>query len=78
MIVDGNPAETRTVNKIGMERNGVSEETQASLRQVYKLLFREGLSSSNALTKIESELNGSPEIQHLVAFVRASERGISK
>jgi UDP-N-acetylglucosamine acyltransferase len=78
MIVDGNPAETRTVNKVGMERNGVSEETQAALRQAYKLLFREGLSSSNALAKIEAELNGSPEIQHLVAFVRASERGISK
>jgi UDP-N-acetylglucosamine acyltransferase len=78
MLVDGNPAETRTVNKVGMERNGVSEEAQAALRQAYKLLFREGLTNSNALARIESELAVFPEVQHLVRFVRASERGISK
>ncbi len=78
MLVDGNPAETRTVNKVGMERNGISEDAQAALRQAYKILFREGLTSSNALTRIESELSTFPEVQHLVRFVRASERGISK
>src|SRR5207249_6816737 len=78
MIVDGNPAETRTVNKVGMERNGVSEDAQGALRQAYKVLFREGLASSNALARIEAELEAFPEIQHLVHFVRASERGISK
>ena len=41
MLVDGNPAETRTINKIGMERKGVSEESQLALRQAYKILFRE-------------------------------------
>jgi len=78
MIADGNPAETRTVNKVGLERNGVSEETQAALRQAYKFLFREGLTIPNALAKIEKELTTLPEIQQLVNFVRASERGISK
>src|SRR6185503_1689917 len=28
MMADGNPAETRTINKVGMERNGVSEKAQ--------------------------------------------------
>jgi len=78
MIADGNPAETRTINKIGMERNGVSEEGQTALRQAYKILFREGLTIPNALAKIESELSKFPEIQYLVNFVRTSERGISK
>ena len=78
MIVDGNPGETRTINKVGMERNGVSEEAQTALRQAYKMLFREGLTISNALAKIESELPSLPEVKHLVQFVRASERGISK
>jgi UDP-N-acetylglucosamine acyltransferase len=78
MIVDGNPAETRTINKIGMERNGVSEEAQTAMRQAYKILFREGLTIPNALAKIESELPKLPEIQHLVNFVRTSERGITK
>ena len=78
MIVDGNPAETRTVNKVGMERNGVSAEAQTALRQAYKILFREGLTIPNALARIEVELPPLPEIQHLVRFVRTSERGISK
>jgi len=78
MIVDGNPAETRTINKIGMERNGVSEEAQLALRQAYKILFREGLTMPNALARIELELPKLSEVEHLVNFVRTSERGITK
>lgn len=78
MLVDGNPGQTRTVNKVGMERNGVSEEAQTAIKQAYKLLFREGLTIPNALARIEAELPSLPEIQHLVAFARASERGLSK
>jgi UDP-N-acetylglucosamine acyltransferase len=78
MLADGNPAETRTVNKIGMERNSVSEDAQNALRSAYKILFREGLTISNALERIERELPSLPEIQLLVQFVKSSERGISK
>jgi UDP-N-acetylglucosamine acyltransferase len=78
MMADGNPAETRTINKIGLERNGVSEEGLTALRQAYKILFREGLTISNALVKVEAELPHLPEVQHLIWFVRTSERGISK
>ncbi len=78
MIVEGNPAETRTINKIGLERNGVSNEAQTALRRAYKIIFREELSVPNALLKIEEELPPLPEVQHLVQFIRASERGITK
>jgi UDP-N-acetylglucosamine acyltransferase len=78
MIGDGNPTVTRTINKVGMERNGVSEKAQTALRQAYKILFREGLTIPNALAKIEKKLPRLPEIKHLVNFVRSSERGISK
>ena len=78
MLADGNPAQTRTVNKVGLERRGVSEEAQAALKQAYKLLFREGLTISNALVKIEADLPPLPEIQHLLQFARTSERGLSK
>lgn len=78
MLADGNPAKTRTINKIGLERRGVSEEAQAALKKAYKILFREGLIISNALAQIEAELPPLPEIQHLVQFARKSERGLSK
>jgi UDP-N-acetylglucosamine acyltransferase len=78
MLADGNPAETRTINKIAMERLGVSEEAQTALRAAFKILFREGLTVSNALAKVEKKLPPLPEILHLVKFIRASERGIGK
>lgn len=78
MLADGNPAETRTINKVAMERLGVSEKAQTELRNAYKILFREGLTVSNALAKIEKKLTPLPEIQHLIQFIRTSERGIGK
>lgn len=78
MLADGNPAETKALNKVGLERNGVSEDSQAALKKAFKILFRDGLTVSNALVKIEAELPQLPELQHLIAFVKASERGISK
>jgi UDP-N-acetylglucosamine acyltransferase len=78
MLADGNPAVTRTINKVGMERNGVSEEAQAAMKQAYKILFREGLTISNALSRIEAEAPALPEVQHLIQFARTSERGLSK
>ena len=78
MLADGNPAETRTVNKVGLERNKISEEAQTALRQAFKILIREGLTISNALARIEAEVPKLPEILHLIQFVRTSSRGISK
>jgi UDP-N-acetylglucosamine acyltransferase len=78
MLADGNPARARTINKVGLERNGVAEDAQAALKQAYKILFREGLTIPNALSKIESDLPPLPELRRLMDFVRASERGISK
>ncbi len=78
MLVDGNPGQTRTINKVGMERRGVSEETQASIKQAFKLLFREGLAITNALARIEADLPKSPELDHLLQFARTSQRGLSK
>ncbi len=78
MLADGNPASIRTVNKVGLERNGVSEEATAALKVAFRWLFRENLSISNALARIENDLPPLPELQHLVLFIRASDRGISK
>ena len=51
---------------------------QAALRQAYKVLFRDGLNLANAMARIEAELPALPELAHLVAFVRTSERGICR
>ena len=77
-ITEGNPAAARTVNKVGLQRNGVSEEAQTALRRAYKLLFREGLTIAKAIEQMEKDLPPSAEIKHLIEFVRASERGVTR
>lgn len=78
MMADGNPAECRSVNKVGLERNGVAEETQRALREAYKIMFRAGLTVSNALDRIQSEFPPSKELEHFIDFCRKSERGIAR
>lgn len=78
MLVSGNPPETLKTNSVGLERAGVDPEVIRALGQAYRILFRDGLSTPNALSRIEAELPMSPEMQHLVQFIRASERGITK
>lgn len=78
MMVDGNPAVTRGVNKVGLERQGVAEEVIRALREAYKIVFREGLTVSNALDKVSHVLPQSPELEHFVDFCRKSERGIAR
>ena len=78
MLAEGSPAAPRTINKVGLERNGVSEEAQTALRQAYKILHRGGLTVSNAMERIEKEIPPLPEVQHLINFVRASERGVAR
>lgn len=78
MLADGNPASTRTINKEGLKRNGVSETAQSALKQAFKLLIREKLTIPNAIERIEADLPKCPELEHLTEFVRNSKRGIGK
>lgn len=78
MLVSGDPAETVKANLIGLERAGLDAEVIRSLSQAHRILFRDGLSTPNALAKLEADLPASPELRHLIEFVRTSERGITK
>lgn len=77
MLSDGNPARTRAVNKIGLERHGFAAETQNTLRQAHKILFRSGLNTSAAAAQIQKELPISPEIRLLIQFIQNSQRGLA-
>ena len=78
MMVDGNPAATRTLNKEGLKRNGVSEDTQRSMRQAYRILFRSEQTFTNAVKQVRADVASSSELEHLLAFIESSERGIAK
>jgi UDP-N-acetylglucosamine acyltransferase len=78
MMADGNPAETRFVNKVGLERSGLGADTVSTLTKAYKILFRSGLTLDNALSRLEADLPSTPELKELIQFVRASQRGLAR
>ena len=78
MTADGNPMSVHGLNTIGMQRHGINEQAQAALKKAYRILYRENLTAKLALAKIEADVEQLPEVAHLVAFVRASERGITR
>jgi len=77
VIAQGNPAEGRSINKVGLQRAGYSEDTIASIRRLFILLFKKGLNRTQALDALEtSDEASSNEAKELIAFIRSSERGI--
>ena len=78
MMADGHPAEVRTLNKVGMDRAGVPAEIQRQLRQAYKILFREKLTTTNAIAKVEAEVPSSPQLKTLLDFMKNAKRGVGR
>lgn len=74
----GNPAEVRGINKVGLQRAGFSEDAISGVRMAYKELYKKGLNRSQAIQSIDdSGLSQIKEVQELIAFIKASERGIA-
>lgn len=77
-LVDGNPAEARGINTVGLARRGVGEERRGELKRAFRLLFRSTVSMSERLAAIRERVPPSPERDHLLKFVAESERGICR
>ncbi|MEN8255845.1 MAG: acyl-[acyl-carrier-protein]--UDP-N-acetylglucosamine O-acyltransferase, partial [Verrucomicrobiota bacterium] len=78
MIAHGDPLEVRSFNRIGMERRGVDEAGRKAIKEAYRILYRQDEPVSDALDKIEAEVEQTPEIKHLLEFCRTSEKGITR
>ena len=78
MMADGNPAAIHGLNTIGLQRHAVPEATRRTLKEAYRILYRENLAIRAALEKMKTELTLCPELEHLMVFVSASERGIAR
>ncbi len=65
------------LNTIGMRRAGFTLAELNEVKAAYKLLYKSKLKLEDALARIEAELKG-PHAEHLVRFVRGSERGIAR
>jgi UDP-N-acetylglucosamine acyltransferase len=78
MMVAGNTASTHGLNREGLKRHGFTAGTIELLKRAYKILYRSGLTLSEAMEQLRGMAVDSVELQRLIDFVDASERGITR
>ena len=71
------PLSFEGVNAIGLERRGFTPEQIERIHHAYRLLYQSGLNTTQAVDRIAEEAKG-PEIEAILSFVQAAERGIVK
>ena len=74
-LVGTEPMRIVSTNKVGLERRGFTEEQIKNINRAYKIIFRDGLSLNDALTKIDADFSGDENVKRLTDFVKSSERG---
>jgi UDP-N-acetylglucosamine acyltransferase len=82
MLVDGNPLAVRGINIVGLKRRGFSAEQIAAVKQMHKLLYRDGLTFEQAKTAVAELTSSAPDAAAQVAlmsdFLAHAARGIAR
>lgn len=65
-------------NSVGLERRGFSPERVHALQRAFRLLLAAKLNTTQALERIECEVEQTEDVKQLVDFIRNSERGVLK
>jgi UDP-N-acetylglucosamine acyltransferase len=76
--VSERPIRVFGANKIGLERRGFPKETIEALQTAMRLLTRAQLNTTQAIERIRAEVPACAEIEELIGFIGASERGVIK
>jgi UDP-N-acetylglucosamine acyltransferase len=83
MTVSGNPLKVHGFNVEGLRRRGFSKERLARIKQMHRLLYRDGLPLDEARLAIEAlkseptqDVDATADAQMLLAFLAVSTRGI--
>ena len=80
MLVDGSPADHRSINKVGLERYGFSTSEIERARAIFKTLFKEGLNKTQALERLRSQKSEECDLilEAILTFAEsASDRGLA-
>jgi UDP-N-acetylglucosamine acyltransferase len=74
----GGRAQLYGLNLVGLKRRGFSDDTIATLKKAYKIIFRSGLTQEDAFRRVTDEMSDSREAMHLVDFMKSSKRGVTR
>ncbi|MDG1246164.1 MAG: acyl-ACP--UDP-N-acetylglucosamine O-acyltransferase [Polaribacter sp.] len=66
------------INSIGLRRRGFSTGKIREIQNIYRILYQSKYNNTQALEKIEAEMEATPERDEIILFIRNSQRGIMK
>src|SRR5881409_1508914 len=76
MIADGNPAEIRGINLVGLERKNFPPESVKLIKEAFRLIYRSKYNTHQAIKAMRKELPQTEEITEITQFIEQTERGI--
>ena len=74
LVSEGDPAQERAVNVVGLSRHGFSAEAIAALEEAFKVIFRSGEPMSETLSRVAAA-SPTKEVGRLVEFLRNRSAG---
>ena len=74
-IAQGERARLVGLNIIGLRRSGMDRSAMLEIKRAFKLMFRSGKRLEESMAELEAAPH-CKEVQHLIDFCRASERGV--
>jgi UDP-N-acetylglucosamine acyltransferase len=77
-IIQGNHAKCYGLNRLGMKRRGYTKESIEKLNHAFHLLLSSKLNTTQAIDRINSEIDECSEVDLLVDFIKSSKRGVVK
>ncbi len=66
------------LNAVGLERRGFSKDRIHKIHHAYKLLLASKLNTSQAVEKLKAEAEHGEDVERLIKFIEASNRGVIK
>ena len=76
ILAMGAPMRYAGLNLVGLKRKGFTPKELQTLKKVYKILYKSNLTISEAMKRIESEVEICEQVQHVLSFVRNAQRGL--
>jgi UDP-N-acetylglucosamine acyltransferase len=76
VMASGQSAKPFGINVEGLRRRGFSKDALMALRRAYKTIYRQGLTTAQAVEELEKTYQDVPEIRPLIDSLRGSDRGI--
>lgn len=75
MTVEGNPAEVRCVNTVGLRRHGFTEVEIERLRTAHKILYRGEMPLSTTVERLRAKFGNDRHIAYLLQFIERTMAG---